>query len=256
MEPQHDAGVGVTGSFEGWYKNDDGTFSLLVGYYNRNRRQELDIPVGPNNRMEPGGPDRGQPTHFMPGRNWGVFAVKVPADFGEGKITWTISANGMTTTIPLNIKPDWEISPFAEISLGNTPPVVKLEENGKTAQGPRDFAVERTAKVGAPLALNAWVTDDAKYTSNSGARPRTMPPAVTMRWTKYRGPGPVVFSSERPTVEGSLGESGFVGKNAITATFSQPGDYVLHLVVNDYSGPGGAGFQCCWTNAQVKVKVQ
>ena len=35
-------------------ENEDGTRSFLVGYLNRNTRQELDIPVGPNNRIEPG----------------------------------------------------------------------------------------------------------------------------------------------------------------------------------------------------------
>src|SRR5580704_6226768 len=78
LEPPHEAGASVTGSFEGWFKNPDGTFSLLVGYYNRNQKQEVDIPIGPNNRIEPGGPDRGQPAHFNPGRGWGLFAIKVP----------------------------------------------------------------------------------------------------------------------------------------------------------------------------------
>ena len=62
-EPLHDGGTSITGSFEGWFKNPDGSFSLLVGYFNRNQRQEMDIPVGPNNRIEPGGPDRGGPCH-------------------------------------------------------------------------------------------------------------------------------------------------------------------------------------------------
>ena len=44
------------------------------------RSQELDIPIGPNNRIEPGGPDMGQPTHFLPGRQWGMFTVPVPKD--------------------------------------------------------------------------------------------------------------------------------------------------------------------------------
>ena len=52
-------------AFEGWYQNTDGSFTLLVGYFNRNSKETLDIPVGPNNRIEPGGPDQGQPTHFM-----------------------------------------------------------------------------------------------------------------------------------------------------------------------------------------------
>src|SRR5689334_24125627 len=90
FEPQHEAGTSVTGAFEGWFKNPDGSFSLLLGYYNRNRKQEVDVPIGPNNRIEPGGPDRGQPTHFMPGRGWGLFVVTVPPDFGEKKITWTL----------------------------------------------------------------------------------------------------------------------------------------------------------------------
>ncbi len=93
FEPAHESGTSVTGAFEGWFKNPDGSFSLLLGYYNRNQKQELDIPVGPDNRIEPGGPDRGQPTHFLVGRQWGLFAVKVPSDFGENKLTWTIVAN-------------------------------------------------------------------------------------------------------------------------------------------------------------------
>src|SRR5215469_2937054 len=99
LEPPHDSGSGVTGAFEGWFTNPDGTFSLLLGYFNRNSKQDLDIPIGPENRIEPQGPDRGQPTHFVPGRQWGMFAIKVPSDFGENKLTWTIVANGQTTTI-------------------------------------------------------------------------------------------------------------------------------------------------------------
>jgi len=112
LEPSRESGNSVTGAFEGWFPNPDGTFSLLLGYYNRNRQQEVDIPIGPNNRIEPGGPDRGQPTHFLVGRGWGMFAVKVPADFGDNKITWTLVANGKSTAIPASLKPDYEVSPF------------------------------------------------------------------------------------------------------------------------------------------------
>ena len=102
LEPAHDAGSSITGAFEGWFTNADGSFSLVLGYFNRNTRQELDIPVGPNNRIEPGGPDQGQPTHFLTGRQWGMFTVRVPADFGKNKLTWTIVANGQTMVIPLS----------------------------------------------------------------------------------------------------------------------------------------------------------
>ncbi len=73
LDPRHDTGQSITPAYEGWYKNADGSFTLLVGYYNRNSKQTLDIPVGPDNRVEPGGPDRGQPTHFLLQRQWGVF---------------------------------------------------------------------------------------------------------------------------------------------------------------------------------------
>ena len=256
LEPVHQSGSSVTGAFEGWFKNPDGTFSLLLGYYNRNTKQELDIPPGPENRIEPGGPDRGQPTHFLPGRQWGMFTVKVPADFGDSKITWTIVANGQATVIPAGLKPDYEISPLVEAAVGNTPPVLAFEEHGPTAQGPQGITVERSAKVGVPLTLDLWVSDDAKYTTSSGARPKNLGVPVTLRWTKYRGPGVVEFAAEKPEVKGELTAKGFAGTATTTASFSEPGNYVLHVVANDYSGEGGAGFQCCWTNGQIKVSVQ
>ena len=48
----------------------------------------------------------------------------------------------------------------------------------------------------------------------------------------------------------------FAGKADTTVTFSEPGEYVLRVVGNDWSGEGGGGFQCCWTNAQIKVTVK
>src|SRR6266699_2505924 len=122
FEPAHNSGQSITGAFEGWFPNPDGSFSLLLGYYNRNLKQDVDIPVGPNNRIEPGGPDRGQPTHFLPGRGWGLFTVTVPADFGSNKLTWTLISNGQPLAIPGSLNPLWEINAFREPTTGNTPP--------------------------------------------------------------------------------------------------------------------------------------
>jgi hypothetical protein len=263
VEPARESGASVTGAFEGWFKNADGTFSLLLGYYNRNQKQEVDVPIGPKNRIEPGGPDRGQPTHFLPGRAWGLFAVQVPADFGDKKISWTIVANNKTTVIPASLKPDYEISPLIEAAVGNTPPVLSFEDGGPSVQGPRGLTVERTARVGSPLPLTVWVSDDARFTTSSGAKPKTLGSPVTLKWIEYRGPGVVTFAPERPEVEKmdravnrGAGVLPFNGKASTSATFSEPGEYVLHVTANDYSGEGGQGFQCCWTNGQIKVTVQ
>ena len=258
LEPIHESGASVTGAFEGWFKNADGSYSLLFGYFNRNTKQELDIPVGPNNRIDGGGPDQGQPTHFLNGRQWGMFTVRVPADFGKSKLVWTLVANGQELVIPGSLHPDYEISPFRESAVGNSPPVVRFAENGPSAQGPPGITVERTAKAGAPLNLTVWVEEDAKLTTSSGVPPRNLGLPVTLRWTKFRGPGVVTFGNPRPEVEKLAGGTPgvpFKGKATTTATFSVPGDYVLHLVLNDYSGDGGGGFQCCWTTSKVKVTV-
>jgi hypothetical protein len=258
LEPVHETGASITGAFEGWFKNPDGTFSLLLGYFNRNTKEELDIPVGPNNRIDSGGPDQGQPTHFQTGRQWGMFTVRVPADFGKKKLIWTLVANGQELVIPASLHPDYEISPFSESAVGNTPPVLRFEENGPSTQGPAGLIVERTARVGNPLTLTAWVQDDAKLTTSSGAPPKNLGLAVTVHWTKFRGPGAVTFANARPAVEKLTGGTPgvpFSGKATTTVTFSTAGDYTLHVVLNDYSGEGGGGFQCCWTTGQMKVKV-
>ena len=257
MEPSHDTGQSITGAFEGWFANGDGSFSILLGYYNRNSKQELDIPTGANNRIEPGGPDQGQPTHFLTGRQWGVFTVTVPKDFGTKKLTWTLIANGQSTVIPMSLNPLYEVSPFIEAS-GNTPPFISFQEDKLGVQGPRGTTTSLVATVATPLSLTVWIYDDAKAPRSATQGLRNAP--VTVGWSKFRGPGNVTFADNKPKVEKQEAKITpapvFSGKAVTTATFSEPGDYVLRLVANDASGDGGRGFQCCWSNALVKVAVK
>ena len=90
------SGQNIAPVYEGFEKNADGSFNLLFGYYNRNWEEVIDVPVGPGNSLEPGGPDRGQPAHFFPRRNQFVFRVRVPADFGDSEVVWTLTTNGVT----------------------------------------------------------------------------------------------------------------------------------------------------------------
>jgi hypothetical protein len=298
MEPAHQSGQSITGALEGWFPNPDGTFSILIGYYNRNLKQDIDIPVGPNNKIEPGGPDHGQPTHFNSGRQWGVFTIVVPKDFGTKKYIWTITANGKTTQIPVSLNELWEVSPFVEAS-GNTPPYISFSEGGPFVNGPKGQTTAMTATVGTPTPLTVYVADDAKTglgaaagvganpadgaataggragnaaaTAGAGAPGATAAPAgragrgggiaATVTWGKFRGPGEVKFEKEKPTMErtelsAAPAVTVFRAKATTTATFSAPGEYLLKVSSNDASGEGGRGFQCCWSNAYVKVTVK
>jgi hypothetical protein len=259
--PRPGSGASVTGAFEGWYYNPDGSRSFLIGYYNRNTQQALDVPIGPNNKIEPGGPDMGQPTHFLPGRQWGMFTVPVPRDFKPtDSYIWTIAANNQTTSIPLRLNADYVMSPFSEIAVGNTPPLIKLDENEQGVRGPlanMATAPARGASLASPFTLTFWAADDMKYTSGTSAPMTTQRPPVVARWSKYRGPGTVTFDKARPDVEKlPSGAAPFNGSATTTVKFSEAGDYVLHLTANDYSGDGGGGFGCCWSTALLKVNVK
>jgi hypothetical protein len=246
LEPARESGQSVTPAYEGWFKNPDGTISLLVGYYNRNRTQAIDIPIGPNNRVDPGGPDQGQPTHFLTHRQWGVFTVAVPGDFRDKKLTWTIVANGKPVSVPMSLNKDYEVEPLKDAALGNTPPVLRLDPQGPRFQGPsHGIGVSLTATVGKPLTLAASVSDDnvADPRRPSGETP------LSVSWSQFRGPGRVTFGTPKLAVGKAE------GKATTTAAFSEPGEYVVRAQANDVSGEGGDGFQCCWTTVLVKVMV-
>jgi hypothetical protein len=89
-------GQNASPAFEGWEQNADGSFNLLFGYMNRNWDEELYVPIGPDNNIEPGGPDQGQPTRFLPRRNRFVFRVRVPKDWGQKELVWTLTTKGKT----------------------------------------------------------------------------------------------------------------------------------------------------------------
>jgi hypothetical protein len=157
-------GQNVSPAFEGWEEDADGSRYFLFGYMNRNWTEEIDVAVGPDNNLQPGGPDLGQPTHFQPRRNRFMFRVRVPKAFTEtDEMIWTLTTKGKTEKAYATLRTDYKIdnvviaSETGALGAGtsspetraNTRPVVKLES-----------AKKLTAKVGQPLALSALVTDD------------------------------------------------------------------------------------------------
>ena len=247
----HDVGQSVSPSFEGWYPNDDGTFTLSFGYFNRNYEQVLDIPVGPDNRFEPGPADRGQPTHLLSRRQTGVFTVTVPADFGDRTLTWSLTAGGETFAVPGHLRPEWRIDALHEVTSGNRPPVLSFEPEGSASnvgQGPAGVRQALAARAGEPVTVTLWARDDGVK-----KRPSENPPVLGVAWSKFRGPGAVTFADPNPEIDED-------GRTTTVVTLAEPGDYVLRALAWDDSGGQGpvmaAGFQCCWTNAYLDVRVE
>ena len=250
LAPLAKSGQTVTPVFEGWYRNPDGSFSISFGYYNRNATEVIEIPVGADNFIAPGDSNQGQPTRFEARRHWGVFAVKVPANFGTNRITWTLKVRGETFAIPASLHQDWEIDALAgEAGTGNTPPVLKLLSGGPTAQGPGGTtAGPLTIAVGQPLTLSIWAKDDGRGGGSvAGARGNAQ---VALAWFKHQGPGNVVFSTAapRPAADDGLATT--------TATFDEAGTYILRVRANDSSVSSAGHAQCCWTNGFVRVIVK
>ena len=246
----HAVGQSVSASFEGWYPNSDGTSSLVFGYFNRNYEEYLDIPVGPDNRFEPGPADRGQPTHFHSRRQTGVFAVVVPAYFGNQQMIWTLTAHGETFAIPGHLRPEWEITALEEVTTGNTPPVLRFGgPAAEPGQGPLGVHSAMTAVVSAPTSVTVWAADDGVRKARVAERLARF----GVVWSKYRGVGAVAFSNTAPAIDET-------GKAVTTVTFSEPGEYILRVLAWDDSGGQGTimagGFFCCWTNGYVTVQVQ
>jgi hypothetical protein len=169
-------GQSLTPAYEGWWPNEDGSATMFFGYMNSNWEQEFDIPIGPENAIEPGGPDQGQPTHFFPRRNPFLFTIRVPKGFGNKELIWTLTANGKTEHTYASLKSDYQIDKqviSTEVGgdLGslrdalrtNIPPELKVEGDKR-----------RTIKAGESVTLVAFAKDpDNLPARRSGGRGQT-----------------------------------------------------------------------------------
>jgi hypothetical protein len=245
-------GSDVVPIYEGWYPNPDGTLSLSFGYLNRNYEEELDIPVGPANRIEPGPEDQGQPTHFFTRRQRGVFVVKVPKDIGNTKVTWTLTVRGQTASVPATLGELYNIDALRSEGLNRIPPGLKLDAAGPVGIGPGGPRTALKTVFPNAVTLDSWVVNtETGSSAPSGqyeSRPRKQ---VILAWSKYRGPGTVTFNPRTVKVNPT-------DKATTSATFSAPGQYMLRVLVmgDEMDNPTAQTFQCCWTNGYVQVTVE
>jgi len=273
----YSSGQVVWPAFEGWEKNEDGSASFVFGYMNENWQEELDVPIGPDNSIEPGGPDRGQPTHFQPRRKRFMFRVRVPADWGNKEMVWTLATRGTPQKAYASLRTDLLIenidlmSETGALGAGTSNPELRAEKPPVIAiQGPKTL----NAKVGQPVSLIAVVTDDGVPRRRGGGPGRPggpninlLPPVritvgknlgLHLAWFVYRS-----APSERSESKGSAGKVTFDpvqvktwedtrtganspwapiwtpppvpadGKYTVTATFAEPGTYVLRARADD-----------------------
>jgi hypothetical protein len=158
---RYDSGQNVVAVFEGWEHNPDGSFNMVFGYMNRNYGEEIDIPVGPNNMIEPGPADQGQPTHFYVRRQQFVFKVRVPKDWGKKDVVWTLTTRGKTEKAYGSLLPFWELGNLVYQENRGGPGEIGTEQEPNdppsiTLEGP----AQRTAAVGEVITLSTAVTDD------------------------------------------------------------------------------------------------
>jgi hypothetical protein len=265
-------GQNVSPAYEGWERTPDGNIDMLFGYMNSNWEEEFDIPVGPENNIQPGGPDRGQPTHFFPRRNRFVFRVRVPKDFGEEKeLVWTLTTHGKTIKAYGTLRQDYFLdnmvltSETGAIGAGVSSPEIRSNQPPVLeAAGDRN----RTVKVGEVLTLSAHVTDDGipkprprgafldRGRNDDVKDMRLVPPrqvtvgSATGLWVAcyiYRGSGKVALTPDQPktwedTRAGANSQWAPLwaappapadGKWTVEATFSEPGTYILRWHASD-----------------------
>jgi hypothetical protein len=233
------SGQNVVPYFEGWIRNADGSFDLVFGYFNRNWTEELAIPAGPDNRIEPGDPDRGQPTYFLPRRQGWVYRVRVPSDFGKQVLTWTIRSAGKTETAYGELLPVQEITERIIMTRGNLNP----GDDDPNKAPAVTIAPVAGASASDPVTLIASVVDDGlpkpraaiqrtqaadatriQQQTNSSATAQRR--GLNVSWMQLRGPAKVSFEPGGPTTVAE-------GKAQTKARFAQPGTYVLRATAND-----------------------
>jgi hypothetical protein len=254
---KYNSGQNVQPVFEGWSRNPDGSFTFHFGYLNRNYVEDVHVPIGPDNQIEPNGPDRGQPTFFYTRVNRYAFGVVVPKDWDKRReVIWTVTANGKTDKAFGWLQAEWEVD--QGVILSNT--LLSARGRGEGNQPPV-LTIDRIppASVGAATTLTALVTDDGLPKPGTGRRraavgqetPPTLqnmpeapvnvpavsrdgergrrsgpPPGLSVNWIVWRGPVGVRFDPSPYTPVKD-------GRALTTATFEKAGEYVLRARSTD-----------------------
>lgn len=202
LAPPNSQGNFVAPFFDGFVENEDGTYTFSFGFMNRNEADLIEIPIGPDNYIEPAQFNGGQPTSFPVvsyggfggPRERGVFAVTVPADY-EGDVWWTLITDGYETRVPGRVNsPGLLLTGAYKLSLspqaeGSMRPSIRFTRDGPEGIGIEGIrSSERlTTKVGQPVEVQFWAFDRGERELKD----------VNMTLWKHQGPvgGVIAFES-------------------------------------------------------------
>ncbi|MDE0509940.1 MAG: hypothetical protein OXI17_15085 [Gammaproteobacteria bacterium] len=270
-------GLPIIPLMEGWVANEDGTTTISFGFINRNTDEDVDIPLGENNYIEPAEFDGMQPTHFPSGRSTGVFTVTLPEDQADIDVWWNLqTGESEVLRVPgrrgasayeldfIRPRPQGSLQPLA--AFGDTELSAGLSAN--ISDYGASVAVGETVE----LVLNASDPADRDPEDPRFGEPLDM----NVEFSKHQGPGDVTFERDPnapepenpfdpddPRFEFFTGPQpnraiveGGAGSAMVMATFSAPGDYIIRAAVDVHTAPDSSyGDQCCWTNVYQRVTV-
>ena len=227
-------GQDVSPTYDGWEKNADGSYTLYFGYFNRNSEEEVNVPIGPDNNIDPGG-DRGQPTHFYPDKKWWVFKVVVPKDWPKDRrVVWTLTTHGRTNQAKGWLQQEWEVDRGVIAKNAARDPSLMTAGTNERDIDPDNLPPKMTGSPAQTInlsdtpALTATATDDGLPKPVSGSK-GSPPDGVRIRWILYRGPANVRFDPD-------IMSQRIYGKPATLETkvkFTVPGAYRLRAIASD-----------------------
>ena len=271
-------GLPIIPLMEGWVANEDGSRTISFGFINRNA-EAVEIPLGENNYIEPAEFDGSQPTHFHAGRGTGVFAVTVPADRITEDLWWYLRTDdGELLKVPgRSGAPAYQLDFIQPRPQGSLQPLAGFGEDGPQSAGLSARLEDYDGRVlaGEPVTLAVHVVDPSVRDPSDPRFGEPLPIGVS--FNKWQGAGDVTFTRhdsmeipENPHDEGDpdwstweapepndLEVPGPSGVARVIATFSEPGDYMIAVKVDNFSAPDSDDRdQCCWTNMFQRVTVR
>ncbi|MBL4580909.1 MAG: hypothetical protein JKY29_03745 [Gammaproteobacteria bacterium] len=252
--------------FNGWIKNPDNSVTMIFGFVNRNREAIVDIPLGPNNYIEPAMFDGAQPTHFpvysrrgfIGIQERGVFAVTVPPEMAGTEVIWTLKHEGYSYSIPGRATSTAYEMSAGEQALGSLNPTIRFDMDGEVSIDREGFYAESiTASVGKPVTLTAYAQDRGNRSDYEELEQTIFP--LGTEWIMHQGPARPDFSSEKITgrdrAKANEGMSDWTTVQT-EATFWEAGEYIVRLRVDNFEAPDSKfDNQCCWSNAYIPVTV-